>query len=144
MGNGIEFGVGYANFEKWNAVVERLEYSDIRTAIIKEYEKHGSFLRTAEVFDVNECTIRNKLKVFGYVKINHKGRPKGRVKYPKTKITKDLPITECRCPKCGTKHKMKLLWIGRGIPPKFCKDCKKISDSISDMYQEIFYDWRCG
>ena len=27
---------------------------------------------------------------------------------------------ECICPKCGEKHVMDLMWIGRGTPRKFC------------------------
>ena len=55
---------------------------------------------------------------------------------------KDIPITECQCPKCGTKHKMQLLWIGRGIPRKFCHNCRKSNNEVSDIHTEIFYDWR--
>jgi len=59
-----------------------------------------------------------------------------------TNISKDLPIVECRCPNCGTKHKMKLLWIGRGTPPIYCVDCKKVAATCSESQEEIFYDWR--
>lgn len=31
---------------------------------------------------------------------------------------------ECICPKCGKTHLMALHWIGRGIPRKFCSNCK--------------------
>ena len=34
------------------------------------------------------------------------------------------PKTRCICPKCGRKHKVKLRWIGRGVPKKFCQPCK--------------------
>ena len=40
--------------------------------------------------------------------------------------------TECICPKCGTHHKVKLLWTGRGIPRKFCPVCKHYACSIND------------
>ena len=32
--------------------------------------------------------------------------------------------TECMCPKCGARHRVKLLWTGRGIPRKFCPICR--------------------
>jgi hypothetical protein len=31
---------------------------------------------------------------------------------------------ECVCPKCGVRHKLKLLWTGRGKPKKYCPPCK--------------------
>ncbi len=40
--------------------------------------------------------------------------------------------TECVCPKCGAKHRLKLAWTGRGKPRKFCPICKHYSSSISD------------
>ena len=40
--------------------------------------------------------------------------------------------TECICPKCGTHHRVKLLWTGRGTPRKFCPVCKHYSNSLSD------------
>ncbi len=40
--------------------------------------------------------------------------------------------TVCICPKCGTQHRIKLLWTGRGTPRKFCPICKHYSNSLSD------------
>ena len=40
--------------------------------------------------------------------------------------------TECICPKCGTHHRVKLLWTGRGMPRKFCPICKHYSNSLND------------
>ena len=40
--------------------------------------------------------------------------------------------TECVCPKCGAKHRLKLAWTGRGKPRKFCPICKHYSTSIND------------
>lgn len=40
--------------------------------------------------------------------------------------------TECICPKCGARHRVKLLWTGRGFPRKFCPICKHYSNSIND------------
>ena len=31
---------------------------------------------------------------------------------------------ECICPGCGKMHTMKMRWIGRGVPRKFCESCR--------------------
>ena len=31
---------------------------------------------------------------------------------------------DCICPGCGTMHIMKMRWIGRGVPRKFCESCR--------------------
>jgi len=31
---------------------------------------------------------------------------------------------ECICPGCGKIHIMKMRWIGRGVPRKFCESCR--------------------
>ena len=41
-------------------------------------------------------------------------------------------LTECMCPNCGTHHRAKMLWTGRGMPRKFCPTCKHYSQSISE------------
>lgn len=33
-------------------------------------------------------------------------------------------VTQCKCPKCERIHKLRILWIGRGMPRKFCPLCK--------------------
>ena len=40
---------------------------------------------------------------------------------------------ECICPKCGTAHKMKLLWSGRGKPKKYCPPCKSFVSTIEPI-----------
>jgi Zn ribbon nucleic-acid-binding protein len=40
---------------------------------------------------------------------------------------------QCICPKCGARHRLKMLWTGRGVPRKFCPICKHYSSSISDV-----------
>ncbi|HSO18693.1 MAG TPA: hypothetical protein VLT88_04510 [Desulfosarcina sp.] len=30
----------------------------------------------------------------------------------------------CICPGCGKMHMMKMRWIGRGVPRKFCQNCR--------------------
>ena len=46
---------------------------------------------------------------------------------------KENVTVECICPKCGTPHKMKLLWTGRGKPKKFCQPCKTFASSIEQL-----------
>ena len=41
--------------------------------------------------------------------------------------------TECVCPKCGARHRIKLLWTGRGMPRKYCPICKHYANVISDI-----------
>jgi hypothetical protein len=33
-------------------------------------------------------------------------------------------LTECICPNCKKEHKIKIHWIGRGVPKIYCKKCK--------------------
>jgi transposase-like protein len=40
--------------------------------------------------------------------------------------------TECICPGCGKMHLMKLRWIGRGIPRKFCQRCRDRDTPLDD------------
>ena len=42
-------------------------------------------------------------------------------------------ITDCKCPKCGRMHKMKINWIGRGIPRKFCGECDWYPEQYSGI-----------
>ena len=41
--------------------------------------------------------------------------------------------TSCICPKCRRKHTMKMRWIGRGTPWKFCPACKHENDNYESM-----------
>ena len=29
-------------------------------------------------------------------------------------------LISCICPKCGKNHKMKFMWVGDGVPKKYC------------------------
>jgi len=40
---------------------------------------------------------------------------------------------ECICPKCGTAHRMKLFWSGRGKPTKYCPACKSFVSTIEPI-----------
>ena len=44
--------------------------------------------------------------------------------YSKRGLSKDIPSIICICPKCEETHVMKMKWIGRGIPRKFCPSCE--------------------
>jgi len=72
---GIEHGIRYTYWNDWQEIIKFLKYPDVRTAIIKEYEKHGGLIKTAGVFGVSKSTIHNKLQAFGYAKIKPKGGP---------------------------------------------------------------------
>jgi hypothetical protein len=44
------------------------------------------------------------------------------------------PLTvKCVCPKCGSNHRMKMLWTGRGKPKKFCPPCKIFVSSLESV-----------
>jgi uncharacterized protein (DUF983 family) len=45
------------------------------------------------------------------------------------KLKESLTV-KCVCPKCGTNHRMKMLWTGRGRPKKFCPPCKIFVSSV--------------
>ena len=40
---------------------------------------------------------------------------------------------ECVCPKCGTAHRMKMLWSGRGKPKKYCPPCKSFVSTLEPV-----------
>lgn len=58
-------------------------------------------------------------------------------------ITRGLDEVECECPKCRTKHMIKMIWLGRGIPRKFCANCRKIRNEFADVHTERISNWRC-
>jgi transposase-like protein len=39
---------------------------------------------------------------------------------------------ECICPGCGRMHTMKMHWIGRGVPRKFCQSCRDRETPLDD------------
>lgn len=49
------------------------------------------------------------------------GRQEGQVVH----FQLDARTTDCSCPRCGRKHKLKINWIGRGVPIKFCHNCNR-------------------
>lgn len=39
---------------------------------------------------------------------------------------------QCRCPKCGKRHCLKMFWTGTGIPRIYCHRCRELIANISD------------
>jgi hypothetical protein len=39
---------------------------------------------------------------------------------------------DCICPGCGKLHIMKMRWIGRGVPRKFCQNCRDRESPLGD------------
>ena len=35
-------------------------------------------------------------------------------------------MTLCKCPLCGKLHKMRLNWVGHGMPRKYCNNCSML------------------
>jgi hypothetical protein len=38
-------------------------------------------------------------------------------------LDNDYPV-DCKCPKCGKIHRVTMFWTGRGVPRKYCPQCK--------------------
>ncbi len=38
--------------------------------------------------------------------------------------------TDCICPGCGKMHIMQIRWIGRGVPRKFCPNCRERESAL--------------
>lgn len=51
---------------------------------------------------------------------------------PQIKLKGSLTV-KCECPKCGSDHRMKMLWTGRGKPKKFCPTCKIFVSSLEPV-----------
>ena len=45
----------------------------------------------------------------------------------------DNLTVECICPKCGTSHRVKMRWSGRGKPKKYCPPCKSFVSTIEPL-----------
>jgi len=49
-----------------------------------------------------------------------------------TRLSSKIP-TEAKCPRCRKIHKVRLRWIGRGIPRVYCAPCRNIVSYIGDI-----------
>lgn len=38
----------------------------------------------------------------------------------------------CKCPKCEREYKLTFAWFGRGIPRKFCSECRGTNNYRQD------------
>lgn len=41
-------------------------------------------------------------------------------------------FVRCICPKCSVHHSVYMLWTGRGIPRKYCSNCKPLIAGYDD------------
>ena len=39
----------------------------------------------------------------------------------------------CVCPKCDGRHSVYMRWTGRGVPRKYCANCKPLISTYDDM-----------
>ena len=46
-------------------------------------------------------------------------------------------LIECICPKCGENHKMKLFWVGKSKPRKFCPKCSNQIAGINAIEYKV-------
>ncbi|WP_419660793.1 hypothetical protein [Desulfosarcina variabilis] len=46
-------------------------------------------------------------------------------------------FVRCLCPKCNVLHNVYMLWTGRGMPRKYCVNCKPL---VSGYDEAAFYE----
>ena len=56
----------------------------------------------------------------------------------------DAVYTRCWCPRCETYHDVKLHWIGRGTPRKFCTRCKQVGPFNTETPEYSSHSYRRG
>ena len=54
----------------------------------------------------------------------------------------DATQTVCICPICRQLHKVKMNWTGRGMPRKFCMECRQCRPSL--FWNEEPTEYRYG
>jgi len=62
------------------------------------------------IIDHSHC-LHSPIHFGGHMKKNKDGSPK--------------KFTDCICPRCETKHKMRLYWVGKLPARKYCWTCNK-------------------
>ncbi len=58
-------------------------------------------------------------------------RKAGGAKAGKNQSSNGKRTVTCRCPKCGGEHRLKMIWIGRGRPRKYCPACRNALKSVA-------------
>ncbi len=58
---------------------------------------------------------------------------------PKHPRDPEAKMTACLCPLCRQEHELKLHWIGRGIPRKYCSECLDLLDGLKDHPSVNFF-----
>ena len=49
-------------------------------------------------------------------------------------------FVECICPKCSVRHQYYMMWTGRGVPRKYCGNCKPIVSGLDETaYCEVSF-----
>ena len=50
-------------------------------------------------------------------------------------------FVQCICPKCTDAHNVYMLWTGRGVPRKYCGNCKPLISGYDDaaLYEAAVY-----
>ena len=64
-------------------------------------------------------------------------KPAWRPKRNETQHKKNKCFVRCLCPKCNILHNVYMLWTGRGVPRKYCANCKPL---ISGYDEAVIYE----
>jgi len=48
--------------------------------------------------------------------------------------------TECICPMCRSRHYKPMYWLGRGIPRKYCKNCRIVAKGVMPFYMDPYVE----
>ena len=53
----------------------------------------------------------------------------------------DKRFVRCKCPRCAIDHTVYMLWTGRGVPRKYCGNCKPLISGYDDaaLYEAAVY-----
>jgi Zn ribbon nucleic-acid-binding protein len=52
---------------------------------------------------------------------------------PNNKNTDQRQFVRSICPKCGIHHHIQMMWTGRGLPRKFCVQCRSAVAGYDEM-----------
>jgi hypothetical protein len=56
-------------------------------------------------------------------------------------VTNGKGFVQCICPKCTERHNVYMLWTGRGVPRKYCANCKPLVSGYDEaaIYEAAVY-----